>query len=86
MIGCREGGPCAWSGMPVGEPADFLQALAGHVTQRCASQDADKGSEIDETRPARDGSHGPEYVPGRANFLWVARGAATYQLAKTRYQ
>ena len=84
MIGCREGGFGAWSRMPVGEPADFLQPQAGQVAERRASQDADEGSEIDEARPARDRSHGPEYVPGSANFLWVARSAATYQLAKTR--
>ena len=85
MIGCREGGFGAWSRMPVGQPADFLQPQAGHVAQRRAGQDTGEGAEIDEARPARDSSHGSEYAPRRDNFLWVARGAARYQLAITRY-
>ncbi|CAN5749766.1 hypothetical protein BH11GEM1_BH11GEM1_13940 [soil metagenome] len=85
MISCREGGRSAWTRMPVGQLAYLLQPQAGRVTQRRAGQDTGEGAEIDEARPARDRSHGPEYAPRGANFLWVARGAATYQLAKTRY-
>ncbi len=85
MIGGRERRLGAWTRVPVRQLADLLQAEAGGVAQGGAGQDADEGAEIEEARPSGDTSHGPEYAHGVANFLWVARRAATYQLAKTRY-
>lgn len=85
MIRGRERGLGAWTRVPVRQLANFLQPEAGGVTQRGAGQDTGEGTEIDEARPSRDGSHGLEYAPCGTNFLWVARRAATNQLAMTRY-
>ena len=84
MIGGSQRGLGAWTRVPVRQVADFLQSEAGGVAERRACQDTGQGAEIDEARPARDGCHGPEYAPRGANFQWVARDAATYQLANTR--
>ena len=85
MIGGLERRLGARTRVPVRQLADLLEPNAGGITQRSARQDADEGTEIDEARPTRDNRHEPEYALRGANFLWVARCAATYQLANTRY-
>lgn len=85
MIRSREGGLGARTRMPVGQLADLLQPQAGGVTQQGAGHDAEERAEVDEASPLRDRSHDPEYARRGANFLWVARRPATYQLAITRF-